>query len=86
VSLPTPLEEFVRHKVAVGEFHSTDEVVCEGLRLLHRQENWKAEARAKINAGWEQAKNGQLRTLEEVTENLNSRKRVSSSVIPRANR
>ena len=76
VSLPTPLEEFVRHKVAAGEFHSTDEVVCEGLRLLQRQENWKADARAKINAGWEQARNGHLRTPEEVTEKLSSRKRA----------
>jgi putative addiction module CopG family antidote len=76
VSLPTPLEEFVRHKVAAGEFDSTDAVVCEGLRLLQRRENWKADARVKINAGWEQAKNGQLRTPEEVTENLSSRERA----------
>jgi putative addiction module CopG family antidote len=76
VSLPTPLEEFVRHKVAAGEFQSTDEVVCEGLRLLQGQESWKADARAKINAGWEQAKHGQLRSPEEVTRNLSSRKRA----------
>jgi putative addiction module CopG family antidote len=84
--LPTPLEEFVRHKVAAGEFHSTDEVVCGGLRLLQRQEDWKADARSKINAGWQQAKNGQLRTPEEVRENLSSRKLTSSSMIPPANR
>jgi putative addiction module CopG family antidote len=75
VSLPTLLEEFVRDKVAAGEFHSTDEVVCEGLRLLQRQESWKADARAKIHAGWEQAHSDQLRSPEEVTENLSSRKR-----------
>ena len=74
VSLPTPLEEFVRHKVAAGEFDSADEVVFEGLHLLQRHEEWQADGRAKINAGWEQAKNGQLRTPEEVTENLSSRK------------
>ena len=76
VSLPTPLEEFIRHKVTAGEFHSADEVVCEGLRLLQRQETWKADARAKIDVGWEQAKSGQLRTPEEVTRNLDSRKRT----------
>ena len=76
VSLPSPLEEFVRHKVAAGEFHSTDEVVCEELRLLQGHEAWKADARAKINAGCEQAKNGHLRTSEEVAENLSSRKRA----------
>jgi putative addiction module CopG family antidote len=76
VSLPMPLEEFVRHKVAAGEFDSADAVVCEGLRLLQQHENWKADARAKIDAGWEQAKNGELRTPEEVTENLSSRKQA----------
>jgi putative addiction module CopG family antidote len=74
VSLPTPLEEFIRRKVAAGEFHSADEVVCEGLRLLQEQESWKAGAREKIDVGWEQAKAGQLRKPEEVRESLNERK------------
>jgi putative addiction module CopG family antidote len=51
VSLPTPLEEFIRRKVATGEFHSVDEVVCEGLKLLQRRELWIAEAQQKIDAG-----------------------------------
>jgi putative addiction module CopG family antidote len=76
VSLPSPLEEFIRHKVAAGEFHSADEVVCEGLRLLQQQENWKADARAKIDEGWEQAQHGHLRTPEQATESLNSRKQA----------
>lgn len=74
VSLPTPLEEFIRRKVAAGEFHSVDEVVCEGLKLLQRRELWVAEARQKIDAGWEQAKSGQLQTLEETQRNLAARK------------
>jgi len=74
VSLPSPLEDFVRRKVAAGEFQSVDEVVCEGLRLLQQQEAWKAEARRKIDLGWEQAKSGQLRTAEQVKENLTARK------------
>ena len=74
VSLPPPLEEFVRRKVAKGEFESSDAVVCQGLRLLQLQEPWKAEARRKIDAGWEQAKAGQLRTPEQLRENLAIRK------------
>jgi|GEM_PF-710270 len=65
VSLPTPLEEFVHRKVAAGEFHSADEVICEGLRLLQEQEAWRGEARHKIDVGWEQAKSGQLHTPEQ---------------------
>ena len=74
ISLPTPLEEFVRRKVVAGEFHSADEVVCEGLRLLQEQEAWKGEAPNKIDVGWEQAKAGQLRTPEQSRENLAERK------------
>jgi putative addiction module CopG family antidote len=79
VSLPTTFEEFIRRKVATGEFRSADEVVCEGLRLLQQQEEWKAIAREKIDLGWEQAKSGQLRTTDEVRENLGSRKAVWKS-------
>ena len=74
VTLPTPLEDFVRQKVAAGEFSSVDEVVCEGLRLLQQEERWKADAGAKIDVGWEQAKSGQLRTSEQIRQNLASRK------------
>jgi putative addiction module CopG family antidote len=74
VSLPTSLEEFVRERVTAGEFKSPDEVVCEGLRLLQDQERWKAEARQKIDAGWEEAKTGQLLTPEEVRQELAARK------------
>jgi putative addiction module CopG family antidote len=74
VSLPSSLEEFVRQRVTAGEFKSPDEVVCEGLRLLQDQENWKAEARKKIDAGWEEAKTGQLLTPEEVRKELAARK------------
>ena len=74
VRLPTPLEEFVRRKVAEGQFESPDEVVCQGLRLLQQQEQWQADARQKIDEGWQQAKAGQLRTLEQIHENLADRK------------
>ena len=48
----------------------------EGVRLLQQQETWKAEAQRKIDIGWDQAKSGQLRTPEEVRENLAARKEV----------
>lgn len=76
VSLPIPLEEFVRRKVAAGEFHSADEVVCEGLLLLQSRDAWNAEARQKIDVGWQQARSGQLHTSEQAQENLAARKMV----------
>ncbi|MEO6035814.1 MAG: type II toxin-antitoxin system ParD family antitoxin [Verrucomicrobiota bacterium] len=79
VSLPTPLEQFIRRKVAAGEFHSVDEVVCEGLRLLQKKESWNAEAPEKMDLGWKQAKSGQLRTPEQAQENLAARKEVWKS-------
>ena len=74
VTLPTPFEEFVHRKVVAGEFATADEVVCEGLRLLQQREEWQAEARRKIDLGWEQAKSGQLRTPAQVIEDLAARK------------
>jgi len=79
VSLPIPLEEFIRRKVAAGDFHSVDDVVCEGLRLLQQKESWSAETRQKIDLGWEQAKSGQLRTPEQAQEDLAARKEVWKS-------
>ena len=74
VSLPSPLEDFVRRKVAAGEFETVDEVVCEALRLLQQQELSKAEVRDKIEVGWEQANSGQVRTPEETQRNIAARK------------
>ena len=74
VNLPEPLKNFVERKVAAGEFQSADEVVCEGLRLLQRREAWNAEARHKIDLGWEQARSGQLSSPEEIAESLTARK------------
>jgi putative addiction module CopG family antidote len=74
VSLPTPLAEFAKRKVAAGEFESVDEVVCEGLRLLQLREQWKNESASKIDVGWEQAKSGRVLSPEEVQKDLKSRK------------
>ena len=74
VSLPEPLKKFVERKVAAGEFQSADEVVCEGLRLLQQRETWNAEARHKIDLGWDQARSGQLRSPKKIVESLGARK------------
>ena len=47
------MEEFVRQKVAVGDYETASEVVREGLRLLKQRDNvWKAEVRSKIQLYW----------------------------------
>jgi putative addiction module CopG family antidote len=74
VSLPTALEEFVRRKVAGGEFPSPDAVVCQGLRMLQQNEQWQIDAPSKIDIGWNQAKAGHVRTPDQVRENLAARK------------
>ncbi len=75
VTVKPTFEEYVRRKVESGDFQSADEVVSEGLRLLQEQdEQWAAEARAKIDEGWSQAKSGQLRSPETVREGLAARK------------
>jgi len=52
VSLPDAMEEFVRQKVAVGDYETASEVVREGLRLLkQRDEVWKADVQSKIKQG-----------------------------------
>ena len=52
VSLPEQMEEFVRQKVAMGDYETASEVVREGLRLLkQRDEVWKAEVQSKIKQG-----------------------------------
>ena len=76
VSLPVMLEEFVRRKVAAGEFKSADDVVCEALRLLQDQGAWRADARRKIDEGWEEANAGALRAPDKVQRSLNSRKKI----------
>jgi putative addiction module CopG family antidote len=56
-----PLEEFVREKVAQGEYGNESEVVSEAVRLLKaREERWKAEARVKIEEGLASCREGNL--------------------------
>jgi antitoxin ParD1/3/4 len=59
VSLPEQMEEFVRQKVAIGDYETASEVVREGLRLLkQRDELWKAEVQSKIKEGMDSIRAG----------------------------
>jgi len=49
VSLPSSLEDFVRHKVEAGDFQSPEEVICEGLRLLQRTSPKGAASHARAS-------------------------------------
>ena len=52
VFLPEPMEEFVRQKVAGGDYETANEVVREGLRLVkQRDEVWRVDVRSKIKQG-----------------------------------
>ncbi len=67
VSLPEQMEEFVRQKVAVGDYETASEVVREGLRLLkQRDEVWKAEVRSKIRRGMDSIRAGRGIPVEQV--------------------
>ncbi|HEX6565259.1 MAG TPA: type II toxin-antitoxin system ParD family antitoxin [Chthoniobacterales bacterium] len=61
VSLPEQMEEFVRQKVAAGDYETASEVVREGLRLLkQRDELWKAEVESKIKQGMDSIRAGRI--------------------------
>ena len=67
VSLTEPMEEFVRRKVAVGEYETNSEVIREALRLLrHRDEVWKNEIRHKIKVGMDSIRAGRVLPSERV--------------------
>lgn len=74
VSLTPELEEYISSKVENGTYKSASEVVRDGLRLLQAAEEskaqWAANAREKIDRGWQQAQNGQLVEGEQVFERL----------------
>ena len=64
VSLTSELEELVQQKVRSGLYHSASEVIREALRLLLEQDRIRemrlVELRAKIDQGWESARQGNL--------------------------
>lgn len=67
VSLTDPMEQFVRQKVAVGDYGNASEVVREALRLLQqRDEVWKADVRDKIRQGMESIRAGRTIPSEQM--------------------
>ena len=81
VSLPDPMEQFIRQKVAVGEYETASEVVREGLRLLrHRDEVWKSEVQSKIKAGMNSIRTGRTLSAKQVqTEMVTFKKKWAKS-------
>lgn len=71
VSLTEPMEQFVRQKVAVGEYETASEVVREALRLLrHRDEVWRNEVSGKIRAGMDSIRAGRTLSAERVQKEM----------------
>ena len=67
VSLPGPMEKFVREKVARGDYETASEVVREGLRLLkQRDEVWKADVQSKVQQGMDSIRAGRTIPGEQV--------------------
>lgn len=77
VSLTPELEEYIASKVESGNYNSASEVVREGLRLLQAAEEaklrWAAEAREKIERGWQQAQEGKLVDGDVVFQRINAK-------------
>jgi antitoxin ParD1/3/4 len=85
VSLTDPMEQYVRQKVAVGEYETASEVVREALRLLrHRDEVWRSEVGAKIKAGMDSIRAGRTLSAERVqTEMATFKKKWSKGRAPK---
>lgn len=67
------LEDFVREKVAQGEYGTASEVVREGLRLLKRREElWQAKVRAKIEEGMASCRAGRTVPAEQAWTELHA--------------
>jgi putative addiction module CopG family antidote len=62
-SLPPELQEFVERELATGKYHSREEVICDGLRLLRERRLY--ELREAIDAGLGQLDRGEGIELED---------------------
>jgi antitoxin ParD1/3/4 len=70
--LPPDLAEFVAQRIASGANRSADEVIAQGVRLLRDQQAAIAEARRKIEEGWQASERGELIDSEAVFEQLDA--------------
>ena len=60
LSLPPELERFIAEGVSSGRFASANDVVVGALLLLREHEAWKADARQKIEEGWQASEHGDV--------------------------
>jgi antitoxin ParD1/3/4 len=80
VSLPPELERFVNEQVDHGQFATEEEVVCEALRLLQRNEQLDRlkleELRQLVSVGLEQAERGEVALLDMAAIRAEGRRRM----------
>jgi len=62
-TIPPELRQFVDQELAIGQYHSAEEVICAGLRLLRERRLY--ELRRDIQAGLEQLDRGEGIDLED---------------------
>lgn len=74
VSLTPELEKFIGDTVSTGRYNSASEVVRASLRIMEEEERWKAYARAKIEKGTQDIKEGRTVTEEQLIEKLKRRR------------
>lgn len=72
ISLSREAEQIIGEKLAGGRYHSTDEVIMEGLRLLDERE-YKQEIQRKIAAGLKSIEEGKVIPGEQVFAMLRER-------------
>lgn len=76
LELTPDLENFVRARLATGEYHSQSEVVCVALRLLMRQEMGQEEYRRyvldNISRGRQDAAAEKARPVEDLLADIQS--------------
>ena len=66
-SLPEDVQQFVDRELASGRYHSADDLMVEGLRLLQRE---REEAVAGINEGLAEMDRGEGIPLDEAFDQL----------------
>lgn len=75
ITLRPEHEWLIAEALRSGSYRSADEVIERALELLHEQESWMAENRAKIEEGYAAAQRGELIDGDQVRARLEARKR-----------
>ncbi len=75
ITLRPEREQLIAEALRSGAYRSADEVIERALALLHEQESWLAESRAKIEEGYAAAQRGELIGGNKVRARLEERKR-----------